>query len=187
MQPIPENAKLAFQGVLFDVYQWPQTMFDGTTKTFEKLTRNDTGTVIAATPQGKIIMTVQKQPGSKTAFGLPGGRIEKGEEPLAAVQREFLEETGYAATNWKLWLKLYLHEKINYVSYTYLAKNAHKVRSAEPDAGESIASQLMTFEEFMNLMLDDSFRDFEVALGALRAQVDPGKFADLKMSLGLVS
>ncbi len=30
-----------------------------------------------------------------------GGFIEKGEEPLAAAQRELLEETGYAAEDWR--------------------------------------------------------------------------------------
>ena len=41
-QPIPANAKKVFHGVIFDVYQWEQEMFDGTKEIFEKLKRPDT-------------------------------------------------------------------------------------------------------------------------------------------------
>jgi hypothetical protein len=32
----PKGAKLAFRGVVFDVYQWKQRMFDGSYQTFER-------------------------------------------------------------------------------------------------------------------------------------------------------
>lgn len=54
-----------FKGVIFDVYQWEQEMFDGTTQTFEKLKRPDTIMVIPVTEDGKIILTEQEQPGKK--------------------------------------------------------------------------------------------------------------------------
>jgi ADP-ribose pyrophosphatase len=34
-------------------------------------------------------------------LGIVGGYIEAGEDPLAAAQREMLEETGYAAATWQ--------------------------------------------------------------------------------------
>lgn len=36
-QPIPDHAKCVFKGVIFDVYQWEQKLYNGTTTTFEKL------------------------------------------------------------------------------------------------------------------------------------------------------
>ncbi len=44
---IPEQAELKFRGVIFDVYQWPQEMFDGSVETFEMLRRADTVKIIA--------------------------------------------------------------------------------------------------------------------------------------------
>jgi ADP-ribose pyrophosphatase len=185
IQPIPGHAKVVFQGVLFDVHQWEQEMYNGSTKTFEKLTRRDTATVVAATSDGKIIMTRQKQPGMKALTGLPGGKVDTGEEPLAAAKRELLEETGYTAEGWTPWLTLHPHEKINYAAHSYLAKNARKVREAEPDEGEKIELILQTFDEFMELMYSETFRDDEVALAILRAKADPAKITELKTSLGL--
>ena len=34
---VPKQAKRVFKGVIFDVYQWEQEMFDGTKEIFEKL------------------------------------------------------------------------------------------------------------------------------------------------------
>jgi hypothetical protein len=33
-QGLPENAKLAFKGERFEVWQWEQTMYDGSTKKY---------------------------------------------------------------------------------------------------------------------------------------------------------
>jgi 8-oxo-dGTP pyrophosphatase MutT (NUDIX family) len=185
MQHLPENAVRTFSGVLFDVYQWPQVQFDGSTKTFEKLVRADTGTVIAATSEGKIVMTIQEQPGSRKAASLPGGKIEHGEKPLDAVKRELLEETGYEAEDWTLWQCLHPHEKIDYTAYTYLARNAHRVKDATPDEGEKISLKLLDWSEFLLLMLDPNYRDDEVALGILRAKAAVQSLADLQAKLGL--
>ncbi len=34
---IPDHATCVFRGMLFDVYQWQQEMFDGSIETFEML------------------------------------------------------------------------------------------------------------------------------------------------------
>src|SRR3989338_338565 len=102
-QPIPPHAKRVFQGVIFDVYQWEQEMFDGTRAIFEKLKRPDTVVVFPVLPDGKIILTEQEQPGKKPFIGATGGRIDEGEEVLAAARRDLLEESGYEASEFILW------------------------------------------------------------------------------------
>ena len=59
-QPIPINAKKVFQGIIFDVYQWEQKLFDGTVATFEKLKRPDIDIVLcqAEQPIFKIDWTI---------------------------------------------------------------------------------------------------------------------------------
>ena len=97
----PDSAKKVFEGVLFNVYQWSQKMFDGSTTTFESLERRDTVTIIPVTEDGKIIMTKQEQPCAGTFWSLPGGIMDPGEEAFAAAKRELMEETGHFSDDWQ--------------------------------------------------------------------------------------
>jgi len=57
--------------------------------------------VLAVTPQGKYLIFQQGKYGLEGESLAPvGGYIEPGEQPLAAAQRELLEETGFAAPEW---------------------------------------------------------------------------------------
>jgi ADP-ribose pyrophosphatase len=89
-QPLPKHAKKVFEGIIFDVYQWEQKMFDGTTQTFEKLKRPDTVTVIPITHDGMIMLTKQEQPGKQAFVGAAGGRVDYGEGIIEAAKRELL-------------------------------------------------------------------------------------------------
>lgn len=73
---IPDNAVRAFQGMIFDVYQWPQKLYDGSEFTFEMLKRTDTVSVIGLVDGGKILVIDDEQPhlGSRRSF--PGGRVD---------------------------------------------------------------------------------------------------------------
>lgn len=57
--------------------------------------------VLAVNPQGQALMFRQEKYGlAKEALAPVGGYIEPGEDPLAAAQRELLEETGCEAEHW---------------------------------------------------------------------------------------
>src|SRR3990167_5280393 len=57
---IPDTAKRVFRGQIFDVYQWPQKMFDNSTQTFEMLRRPDTIAVIAVVEDKILILDDEK-------------------------------------------------------------------------------------------------------------------------------
>ena len=57
--------------------------------------------VVAVTDSGHILCFRQeKYAVAGLSLALPGGYLEAGEAPLAAAQRELLEETGYQAPQW---------------------------------------------------------------------------------------
>ncbi len=184
-QPMPAHAKRVFKGVIFDVYQWEQKMYDGTTKTFEKLKRADTALLIPVTEDNKIIVTHQEQPGKMSFDGLAGGRIDEGEDPLEGSKRELLEETGYTSDDWVLFDAVQPSMKVDWAVYTFVARNCKKVAEQELDGGEKIKLKFLTFDEFVEFSMSSSFHDLEVKMIMFEASRDPKKMKKVeKMILG---
>lgn len=148
---IPDNAKCVFAGKIFDVYQWPQELFDGTTETFEMLRRHDTVKIIAI-KDDKIVITKQKQPGKDWFYDFPGGRNDHPEEnELAAAKREMLEETGMSFCSWRL---VEVHQpfaKIDWLVYTFLATDFVSRGQQNLDGGELIEVEEVDFARIKEL------------------------------------
>lgn len=182
-QPIPSSAKRVFKGILFDVYQWDQVMFDGSTQTFEKLKRADTVTVLPITNEGKIILVQEEQPGKKPFITNPGGRLEEGEDPLDGIRRELLEETGYDFADISLWYSDQPSSKIDWAIYTFIAKGCKKVANLKLDKGEKISLKFVDFNEFIETVLSGEFNDEGIILKVMEAKINPSKMEELKSSL----
>lgn len=163
-QPIPKTAKKVFTGKLFNVFQWEQKQFDGSTKIFEKITRPDTVNVIAVTSDRKIIITRQEQPGIKSFYGLPGGIVELNEDPFTVARRELKEETGYESSDWKYWFGVQPANKVEWVIYTFIASGCELKQKQKLDSGEKIQLKLVDLSGFLDILAGDFYRDNEVAL-----------------------
>lgn len=179
-QPMPDYAKCVYRGKIFDVYQWEQTMYDGTTKTFEKLKRPDTVVVFPVLDDGKILLTEQEQPGKEPFIGACGGRMDEGEDVLEAAKREFLEETGYEAQEYILWKAVHPTSKIDWVVYLFVAKGCKKVSDQALDGGEKITLKSVSFDELLQIGRDPKFSEKEIVQDLYEALVDPIKYAELK-------
>ncbi|MEK7175232.1 MAG: NUDIX hydrolase [Patescibacteria group bacterium] len=179
-QPIPDNAKKVFGGVLFDVYQWEQELFDGTKTLFEKLKRSDSVVVFSVLDDGKIILTEQEQPGKEPFVGAAGGRVDDGEDILEAAKRELLEETGYEALEFILWDAQHPTSKIDWVIYTFIAKGLKKVADMNLDAGEKITLKPVSFDEFIEIGINKNFAEKEIIRILYEAKLHPEKKEELK-------
>ncbi len=160
-EPIPDifpaNAKRVFKGFLFQVYQWEQEMFDGTLKTFERIARKPSTDIIAV-HNSQIMVLMQEQPGRALYPSLPGGQIEKNEEPLVAAKREFLEETGFEASDFELYKSQNdSGSKIYFPITTFITRHCTKVQEPNLDAGEKIQVTWMNFDNFLQLARNPEF------------------------------
>ncbi|MBT5808679.1 NUDIX hydrolase [Candidatus Uhrbacteria bacterium] len=173
MAKIPEQAKLIFEGVIFDVYQWEQEMFDGTKDTFEGLRRQNTAEVIA-TVGDKIMIQDQEQPAKPRFMCLPGGRIEKGEDELVGAKRELLEESGYASDGWELHNVTEPNSKIDWKIFIYIARDCKKIQEMNLDAGEKIEIKWVTLDGLIEMVSSGelSHVDHHLMLELLRAKYD---------------
>lgn len=182
-QPMPSHAKLVFKGVIFDVYQWEQEMFDGTKKTFEKLKRADAAVVIPVTQERNILIETDEQPGRKKVTTLPAGRIEEGEDPLQAAERELLEETGYKADELIFWKAFQPYSKIDWTIFYFIGKGCKKVAEQNLDGGEKISIREVSFDELVNIATEGVFEDFQntdLAETFLRAKQNLNKIEELR-------
>lgn len=161
---IPTEAELAFRGKIFEVYQWPQKMFDNSYETFEMLRRADTVKIVAVlTPEetkklGKtvsepqIVITEQEQPRKDCFYDYPGGRMdEEDKNELEAAKREMREETGLSFRNWKLIKAEQPFNKIDWLVYTFLATGLEGHVEQQLDAGEKIEVLTLSLDEVKSL------------------------------------
>lgn len=96
--------------------------------------------VIALTSDDRVVLVDQYRHGvarGRTEF--PAGTVDDAEAPLAAAQRELLEETGYASTRWHAIgsAPVYPAAQANRI-HCFLALDAHKAADPTPDAAEII-------------------------------------------------
>ena len=174
MKKIPDYAKKMFEGVIFDVYQWQQEMFDGSYRTFEFLKRKHSAIVFCVFDDKTILINEEEQPGKLPFISLPGGGADSFEEtPLDVIKRELKEETGYQAGFWK---EIYVDAdfpKVDWQIYYFVARNLNKVIDPKNSASEKIHSRKITLDEFLNLHTNPKFRDKGMKYMMLRAQTDP--------------
>jgi ADP-ribose pyrophosphatase len=90
---------------------------------------------------------------------LPAGRIDAGEKPLPAAQRELLEETGYTATHWRRILNFYASP--GFVAETMSVYMATGLRAgkAQPEDDEMILKRTISLPAAIRMVLNGTIRD----------------------------
>lgn len=152
---IPDNATKAFSGEIFDIYQWPQKMFDGSTKTFEMLRRPDTVQVIMVRGS-QILLIEDEQPGRPPRIHFPGGRADGDVDATweIAAKRELREETGFVCEDWRLIDVQQPLIKIEWFTPIFLATNIVQELDQQLDAdGEKITLQWHEFDDVRERVL----------------------------------
>jgi len=113
--------------------------------------------VVALTSAGQVITTRSYKHGARqVCLGLPAGYIDPGEEPLLAIQRELLEETGYVADEW-IFLGRFTADANRGcgVGHFYLAREARRVQGADSGDVEDIVVDVLDFSDLIQRVRDD--------------------------------
>ena len=106
---------------------------------------------IALTPEREILLVEEYRHGiGRNSFELPcGGTDDKSEDLLAAMKRELLEETGYAAEEWHaLGSSTANTARQNNRVHSFLAFDAKRVAGQTLDAGEVIRVHAVPWPQF---------------------------------------
>ena len=94
------------------------------------------------------------------AWEIPGGRVDDGETPVEAAQRECLEETGFFCTDLKPLISfrpgLDNVENLNSIFYS---ESVEERRPFAPDPAEALAIVWIPIEECVALVLEQKLID----------------------------
>ncbi|MFH1401146.1 MAG: NUDIX hydrolase, partial [Nanoarchaeota archaeon] len=173
------RAKVVFHGSLFDVYHWRQRMFDGSTQTYEALSRPPSVQVLA-TQRSRILLAHERQPAKRPFIGFFGGVTDKGETALQAAKRELAEETGLSSKEWVRVGKFQSGGRIAHFTTFFIARDCVKVQEPHLDPGEDITIETYTFDQFLVALLDERFRAKDIAFFLTKMRFAGGGRAGLK-------
>lgn len=139
---------------------------DGKETTREVVEHNG-GVVIACQPTEDEVVLIRQYRYSvdEELIELPAGRIEAGEPPLGAAQRELTEETGYLARHWRELSRMYTAPGFcNEMLYMYHASEVELVEK-NLDDDEETEVLLLPLAEAWQLVLDGKIRDAKTVSG----------------------
>lgn len=107
--------------------------------------------VLALTKDQDVVLVRQFRHGAQDiCWEFPGGVVEEGENPLAGIQRELSEETGYTTSNIIEVGKFYPNPALQTnLMYAYLAYDVEKTTIQELDDAEDIEVHLVPLDELI--------------------------------------
>ncbi len=110
---------------------------------------------VALTEDNKVILITQYRHGAEEVITeIPGGCIDPGETPEAAVRRELLEETGYSFSTIEPLVTLYANPSTaRNKTYSFLATGGVKTHQQQLDGREQIIVHLLSLEELKEKLL----------------------------------
>lgn len=135
---------------------------DGTESDFYLKKEGPYFCILALTSDNEVILAKQFRPGpNEVLLELPGGGIQEGETPEQAIEREFLEETGYQGKA-KLVTEAFDCAYSTARRYCFVATDCEKVAEPQNTTSEITETVLLPLDKFRELLRSGKMTDIEV-------------------------
>ena len=154
------SSKVVYEGSIFSVRQDEVVEPSGVHATREMIAHPGSVVVLPVLPDGRIVLIRQYRHAAKQyLWELVAGRIDAGENPRKAAARELLEETGYRAKRFRVFLDVFptpgfLEERM----YILLAEGL-TAGEAQPEEDEKIVSRIYNRKELDKMIRGGKLRD----------------------------
>lgn len=163
------SSKIVYDGKVITV-RADEVEIEGGRKSFREVVEHSGGVVIVAVKGDSILFVKQfRYPIKEVMLELPAGKLEIGENPDEACERELEEETGYRAKHWKT--LGYIYTSIGFCNeklYLYLAEDLEFV-GEHPDDGEILENYEYKIAEVEKMILNGEITDAKTICAIHRA------------------
>jgi 8-oxo-dGTP pyrophosphatase MutT (NUDIX family) len=136
-----------------DVFADPR---DGEERSRVIIEADDWANVVPITTDGDVVLVKQFRFGTqRISLELPGGVVDRGEDPAATVARELEEETGYRAGR-VLSLGSYSPNPAHFTNrvHAFVALDCSRAHEGAPDDGEDVAVEVVPKARVVELVRD---------------------------------
>ena len=164
------NSELVYNGGLLKVYRDDVELINGMTSWREIIRHPGAVVVVPIDKDGNIHLVRQfRYPYGKPVLEVPAGKLEYGEEPFPAAQRELSEEIGAEAAKWTpMGQMLPTPGFCDELQHVYLAEEL-TFGETHPDEDEFLEHVVMPFEEAVAMAVDGQLEDSKTVAAILRA------------------
>ncbi|HWI35968.1 MAG TPA: NUDIX hydrolase [Burkholderiales bacterium] len=163
------SGEQVFDGNLLKVYRDDVRLPDGSHGQREYIKHPGAVAIVPLFDDGSILLERQfRYPHHKVFIEVPAGKLEPGEPHLETAKRELLEETGYAAREWKHLATI--HTAIAYTNEAidlFIARQLEKTGGAQLDAGEFVETMVVPFDEAIAMVKDGRITDAKTVAALL--------------------
>ena len=162
------SSEMIYEGPVFGLRRDQVIEPSGLQVTREVITHPGSVVVLPVLPDGGIVMIRQYRHATRQyLWELVAGRIDAGENPKQAAARELMEETGYHAKKYKIFLDVFptpgfLEERM----YLLLASNVTP-GIAHPEEDEKITAKIFKKKELEQMIHRGKLRDAKSIAGLL--------------------
>lgn len=168
-------SEYVFRGNILRVRVDTVRLPDGRTGSREVVEYAGAVAIVALDAADRVVLVRQyRYPVGEELLEVPAGKLEAGEDPLACAKRELLEETGFAAREWRQVCTYYstpgfTSEKM----HVFLARGL-EAREASTDADEFIEVELIPLARALEMIGEGVIRDGKSLIGLLAVAQEPG-------------
>ena len=162
------KSEVIFEGKSFGVRRDELIEPSGVRTVREVVTHPGSVVVLPVRPDGKIVLVRQyRHATGQYLWELVAGRMEKGENPRKGAARELVEETGYRAKKFTVFLELFptpgfLEERM----YLLLAEGL-SAGEAEPEEDEKLIVRAYSKKQLEEMIRSGKMRDAKSIAGLL--------------------
>src|SRR3984957_14111900 len=162
------RSEIIYEGRAFGVRRDELIEPTGIRTTREVVTHPGSVVVLPVLPDGRIVMVRQYRHATRQyLWEQVAGRMERGENPKKAAQRELIEETGYRAKKFRVFLDVFptpgfLEERM----FILLAEGL-TAGEAEPEEDEKLLVASYTRKQLQQMMRNGKLKDAKSIAGLL--------------------